>query len=123
MAHECVEMGTVSLLSEVHLHRSPELLVESRLEFRLESHQNEVADEVGLTELAPRGVHAFENELRVVLISGEGNVDNHQLGQALAHRHEVVLAACDPFLEVSEVLHDSNGMLLRYLRAIDDSRE
>ena len=54
VTHEAVEVGAVGLLSEVHLHRPPVLLVELGLELRLQAHQDEVADQVGLASARAR---------------------------------------------------------------------
>ena len=86
VTHEAVEVGAVGLLPEVHLHRPPVLLVEPGLELRLQAHQDEVADQVGLAQLAPGGVQALEDELRVVLVAAERDVHDHELRQALAER-------------------------------------
>ncbi len=79
VAHEGVEVCAVRLLSEIHLHGSPELLVELGLQLRVQTHQDEVADQVGLAQLPPRRVHALEDQLRVVLIATERHVYHKQL--------------------------------------------
>ena len=85
VAHEAVEVRAVGFLPEVHLHRPPELLVEPRLQLRLQAHEDEIADQVGLAQLLAGRVHALEDELRVVLIAAERDVHDHQLRQSLAH--------------------------------------
>ena len=123
MAHEAVELGAVGLLPEVHLHRPPVLLVEPRLERGLEAHQDEVADQVGLAQLLAGGVHALEDELRVVLIAAERDVHDHQLGEAAADRAEVVLLPGEQFGEQVEVLRHAQRGLLGLLGVLDDGLE
>ena len=74
VTHEAVELVTVSLLAKTHFHRTPVLLVEVSLEVGLKPHEHEVANQVGLTKLSAGRVHALKDELRIVLISIQGNV-------------------------------------------------
>lgn len=60
MTHEGIEMRVVGLLAESDLHRPPELLIQACLKRRLEPHQDKIADEVRLTQLAAGGVHALK---------------------------------------------------------------
>ena len=84
MTHEAVEVRTVGLLPEGDLHRPPVLLVETRLLGGVQTHQDEIADQVGLTQLAAGRVHALENELWIVLITTEGDIHDHELCKPLA---------------------------------------
>ena len=123
VAHEAVEVGAVGFLPEVHLHRPPELLVEPGLQLRLQAHQDEVADQVGLAQLLAGRVHALEDELRVVLIAVERDVHDHQLRETLAQR-----ARGRPFLPQSIVSNNSKFSVTRrdgcgLLRHADDGCE
>ena len=86
MAHEAVEMRAVGVLPEIHLHWPPILFVKARLQLRLQAHQDEVADEVGLAQLAASRVHALEDELRIVLFAVQGDVHDHQFCQTPCRR-------------------------------------
>ena len=68
MAHEAVKVSAICLLPEVQFHRPPIVLIEKSLQPRFKTHQNEIADKIGLGQLTPGRVHALENELRVVLV-------------------------------------------------------
>ena len=92
MPHETVEVRAVGFLPEIQLHRPPELLVKPRLQLLLQPHQDIIADEIGLAQLPPSGVHALENELRIVLVAIERDVHHHELGQAFAHGQKIPFA-------------------------------
>src|SRR5437870_5446822 len=112
MPHEAVEVRGIGLLPEVHFHGPPILLVKPGLELRLQSHQDEVANQISLTQFAPRGIEALEYELWVVLIAAERDVDDYQLGQALADRYQIILRFSHPLFEKLEVgLHPDRGLL------------
>ena len=49
MAHEAIKVGAVGFLPEIQFHRPPELFVKPRLQNWLQSHQDEIADEICLT--------------------------------------------------------------------------
>ena len=57
----------IGRLPEGALHGSPVGLVQLSLELGLQPHQDEVANQVRLAELQTGGVHALEDQLRVVL--------------------------------------------------------
>ena len=117
MTHEAVEVLAVVLLPKGDLHRPPVLLVEARLLGGVQTHQDEVADQVSLTQRAASRVHALEDELRVVLIAAEGDVHDHELCEPLAQRRKVGPDRLHPLLEEVEVLHDAERGLgrLRFL--------
>ena len=115
--------GAIGLLPEVQLHRPPVFLVQPRLERGLEAHEDEVTDQVGLAQLLARRVHAFEDELRVVLVAAERNVHHHQLGEAATDRGEVALLRGEQRGEEVEVLRHPQRRILRMLRALDDGLE
>ena len=104
VTHERVEVCTVGLLTKGDFHRPPVILVEPRLVRRLEAHQDEVADQVGLAQLTASGVHALENQLRVVLVAAQRNVHDHELREALAKAREVGPKRLHLFYEEVEVL-------------------
>ena len=113
MTHEVVEVGAVGRLPEGDLHRAPVYLVEARLLRGGEAHQDEVADQVGLTQRAAGRVHALEDELRVVLIATEGDIHDHELCEPFAQRREVGPDRLHPLLEEGEVLGDAERGLGR----------
>ncbi|EDP61538.1 hypothetical protein BAL199_13910 [alpha proteobacterium BAL199] len=123
MAHEAVELGAVGLLPEVQLHRPPVLLVEARLAPGLEAHEDEVADQVSLAQLLAGGVHALEDELRVVLVAAERDVHDHQLGEAATDRGEVALLLGEQLSEQVEILRHAQRRLVGLLRVLDDCLE
>ena len=123
VAHEAVELAAVGLLPEVQLHRPPVLLVEARLEPGLEAHEDEVADQVSLAQLLAGGVHALEDELRVVLVAAERDVHDHQLGEAATDRGEVALLLGEQLSEQVEVLRHAQRRLFGLLRVLDDGLE
>ena len=49
---------------------------------RLQPHQHEIPNQIRLAECPSGGIHALENQLRIVLLAAEGNVHNEQLGQS-----------------------------------------
>ena len=84
VTHEAVEVRAVGLLPEGDLHRPPVLLVEALLPGGVQTHQDEVADQVGLTQLAADRVHALEDELGIILITTEGDIHDHEFCESLA---------------------------------------
>src|SRR6185369_10530548 len=82
--HETVEMGIVGVLAKAEFHRSPELFVEPGLQCWLQTHKNEVSNQICLAQLSAGGIHALENELRIVLIPAEGNIYHNQFRQPFA---------------------------------------
>ena len=53
MTHETIKMRAIGFLPEILLHRSPELFVKPGLKNRFQSHQDEIADEIGLVNSFP----------------------------------------------------------------------
>ena len=80
LPHKVVELRGVALLSEVEFHRSPKLLIKCGLHSRLSAHEDEVSNQIGLTQSPSSRIHAFEDQLRIVLIPIESNIHNQQLG-------------------------------------------
>ena len=64
-------------------------------------------------QLAPGGVQALEDELRVVLVAVERDVHDHELRQPLAERRQLVLDLGHALLEELEVRLDADRVLLR----------
>ena len=67
VAHESVEVHHIGCLAKCLFHGPPVGVVKLRLQLGLQPHQDVVANEVGLAELQPRGVHALKDQLGVVL--------------------------------------------------------
>ena len=83
VTHEAIKLDAIGLLSEGDFHWPPVVQVEPGLVSRLQTHQDEVANEVCLAQFATGGVHALEDELRVVLITAKCNVHNDKLGKSI----------------------------------------
>ncbi len=111
MAHEAVEVSTVSFLAECDLHGSPMVDIEFGLMLWRQAHQDEITDQVSLTEFAAGGVHALEDQLRVVLGAIKGNIYNHELVEPVAQWYQIVAQRFHLLLEVGEVLFDAEGMI------------
>ena len=104
-------------------HRPPMLFVEAGLEVRFKTHEDEVADQVGLAQFLAGRVHALEDELRVVLIAAECDVHDHQLGEATADRGEIAFLFGKQIGEEVEVLRDAQRRFLGLLGVLDNGLE
>ena len=104
MSHERVEMDTIAILGKAHLDWMPMVLINPALVIRLESHENEVPDQVRLAKFATCRVHALENQLRVVLIARQRNIDNHQFYQSFAERGQVTIQTRDLVFKERKIL-------------------
>ena len=88
-------------------------LVEARLLHGGEAHQDEVADQVGLTQCAAGRVHALKDELWVVLITTEGDIHDHELCEPCAQRREVGPNRLHTLLKEGKVFRDAERGLGR----------
>ena len=70
---------------------------------RLQSHENEVADQVGLTQLTTGGIHALEYELWVVPVTVKRNVDDHELIESMTQRSEIKTESIYLLLKEGEI--------------------
>ena len=123
MPHEAVEVRAIGFLPKVNFHWSPKLLIQFRLQHWLQSHQYEIANEVGLAKFLARRVHALEDELWVVLVAGQRDVHHHQLRQPLAEHSEIHFLRLNPVLKEIEITLYAQRRLLRLLAAIHDGVE
>ena len=113
VAHEAIEGVAIGLLPEGELHRPPVVLIELRLQLVIETHEDVVADEVGLGELLAGRVHALEDELRVVLAASESDIDHQELSQAQTEWCQVALTFVDPCRKELEVVIDAMRVIWR----------
>jgi hypothetical protein len=74
-------------------------------------------------QLLTSGVHAFKDQLRVVLVPAQRDIYHHQLGYTFAQCDQVALTAVNPYREVFIVLRDAPGMFFRQLLACDNGNE
>jgi hypothetical protein len=79
VATELVELAAVTV-AESDLDRPPVIVIQAGLQFVVEAHQHEVADQVGLRQIQPGGVEALEDHLRVVVPARQADIHDHQLG-------------------------------------------
>lgn len=120
VTHEPVEHATVGSLAKRPFHRVPVLFVKFGLKPRLQSHEDEVANQIRLTELFASRVHAFEDQLRIVVISTQSDVNDHELREALAHRPEVARALLDALSEELTVFHHTKRRVARCWRSVHE---
>ena len=123
MPHEGVEVHGVGRLAEALFHRAPVVLVQLGLQLGLQAHQDEIADQVGLAQLTAGGVHALEDELRVVLVAVQRHIHDGQLGDAFADGQQLGLVLLDQVLEDLKVLDDARAGLGRRRRGLQDGQQ
>ena len=116
-------MNGVGSLPEPLLHRSPIAFVQLGLKLWLQTHEDEVADEVGLAQLKARRVHTLEDQLWVVLRAVERDINNDQFGETLADRLQFILVLPDQLLEQSVVLVYPSAALGRHRRSLENRQQ
>ena len=99
--HEFIELGTVAP-PESLLDRLPVFFVELSLGGLIQSHQYEISNQIGLSQIHPSRVQAFKDHLRVILAARQTHVHDHQLLDAVVDGLHVGLG--DQITQEQEVL-------------------
>ncbi|MNZ75166.1 hypothetical protein D3C78_936370 [compost metagenome] len=123
MPHEGIKVLGISRLAEGFFHGAPIAFIQLRLQRRLQPHENVVADQVRLTEFQAGGVHAFENQLRIILATIKGDFDDDQLREPFTDRNQFGTILAQQGLEKMKVLLDACTALSRHWRLLEDCQQ
>ncbi len=111
--HEFIELGTVAP-PESLLDRLPVFFVELCLGGLVQTHQHEISNQIGLSQIHPGRVQAFKDHLRVILAARQTHVHDHQFLDAVVDGLHICLG--DQITQEQEVLlHPFRGGLWQRL--------